>query len=68
MLIHWPGVKGLKLDDEKNSELRRKTWEQLEILHSEGAVKYIGVSNYTIHHLNELLSHAKIVPHLLQVS
>lgn len=32
-----------------------------------GKVKAIGVSNYTIHHLKELFTHATIKPHVLQV-
>jgi diketogulonate reductase-like aldo/keto reductase len=67
VLIHWPGVKGLKLDDERNSDLRRSTYQTLEKLHSEGLIKLIGVSNYNIKHLNELLSYARVKPHLLQV-
>ncbi len=67
VLIHWPGVKGLKLDDEKNALIRRETWNVLEEYYSNGKVKSIGVSNYTIKHLNELFSYSKIRPHLLQV-
>lgn len=67
VLIHWPGVKGLKLDDERNSELRKLTYEHLEKLYWDGTVKLIGVSNYTLKHLKELLAYAKVTPHLLQV-
>ena len=66
ILIHWPGFKGLKPDDKRNTEMRKQTWQVLESLNQSGLVKSIGVSNYTIRHLNELLSHAIIKPHLLQ--
>ena len=68
VLIHWPGVKGLKLNDERNSELRRITYKKLEELHSRGVLKLIGVSNYTVKHLKDLLSYANIKPHLVQVN
>ena len=67
VLIHWPGVKGLKLDDKNNFEYRKRTWEDLERLYMEKHVKLIGVSNYNLSHLSELISYAKIRPHLLQV-
>ena len=34
----------------------------------EGKAKAIGVSNYTTRHLEELMSYATIVPHLVQAS
>lgn len=55
-LIHWP-VPGSRLD----------TWRALEELYAEGKCRSIGVSNYTIHHLDELLSASQIVPVLNQV-
>jgi len=67
VLIHWPGVKGLKLDDKNNGEYRKRTWLELERLYDEKYVKLIGVSNYNLDHLKELLSYAKTRPHLLQV-
>ena len=67
VLIHWPGVKGLKLDDKKNFEYRKRTWEELERLYNEKYVKIIGVSNFNLNHLKELVAYAKISPHLLQV-
>lgn len=55
-LVHWP-VKGKYLD----------TWRALEELYREGRVKAIGVSNFKIHHLNDLLSHANEKPVINQV-
>ncbi|WP_089153390.1 aldo/keto reductase [Paenibacillus rubinfantis] len=55
-LVHWP-VKGKYKD----------TWRALEKVYAEGKVRAIGVSNFQIHHLEDLLSEAKIVPAVNQV-
>lgn len=66
-LIHWPGVQKLKSDDVRNAELRQESWKALENLYSTGLVKSIGVSNYTVDHLEDLLQYATVTPALLQV-
>jgi diketogulonate reductase-like aldo/keto reductase len=55
-LIHWP-VKGKYKD----------TWHALEKLYEEGLVRAIGVSNFQISHLEDLLSVSKVVPAVNQV-
>lgn len=50
-LIHWP-VKDKYKD----------TWKALERLYSDGKVRAIGVCNFNIHHLEDLLAEAKTVP------
>ncbi|MDO8538271.1 MAG: aldo/keto reductase [archaeon] len=55
-LIHWP-VEGK----------RNAAWKVLEKIYKEGKAKSIGVSNYTIKHLEELLEVADIVPAVNQV-
>ena len=55
-LIHWP-VTGL----------RQESWKALEEIYTDGRCKAIGVSNYTIEHLEELLKTAKIIPVVNQV-
>ena len=55
-LIHWPGKAAF-----------RESWQALEELYSAGKIKAIGVSNFEIHHLEELLSFAKVVPVVNQV-
>jgi len=35
-LIHWPGVQGLKPSDERNKEMRRQSWSDLEKLYEQG--------------------------------
>lgn len=71
VLIHWPGSSKLAHDDPKNAERRKGSWEDLEELVKEGIVKSIGVSNYTIKHLEEMIDsqngYAKVKPVLNQV-
>ncbi len=55
-LIHWP-VPG-KYGD---------AWRALEKLYGDGRVRAIGVSNFQIHHLEDLLATAEIVPVINQV-
>lgn len=40
----------------------QETWEAMEKLVADGLVKSIGVSNFTIANLQDLLKHAKIIP------
>lgn len=55
-LIHWP-VEGKF----------KEAWRALETLYKEGRVKAIGVSNFQIHHLEELMKDASIKPMVNQV-
>jgi methylglyoxal/glyoxal reductase len=55
-LIHWP-LPGKRLD----------SWRALERLFAEGRVRAIGVSNFMVHHLDELLAVAKVVPAVNQI-
>lgn len=55
-LVHWP-VKGKYKD----------TWRALEKVYKEGKVRAIGVSNFQIHHLEDLLGEAEVVPTVNQV-
>lgn len=65
-LIHWPAKAGLAPTDDQNKQLRRESWRALEHCCELGLVKYIGVSNYTVGHLKELLEYATIKPYLHQ--
>ena len=47
--------------------VRGKAWKKLEALHKDGTAKSIGVSNYTIRHLEQLLKDCEIVPAVNQV-
>ncbi len=55
-LIHWP-----------QEEVREDTWKAFEKLYNDKLVRAIGVSNYTIRHLEELLSNCNIIPAVNQV-
>ncbi|PIC64636.1 aldo/keto reductase [Sporosarcina sp. P13] len=55
-LIHWP-VEGKFIE----------AWQALETLYIEGKVKAVGVCNFQIHHLEELMKDAKIKPMVNQV-
>ena len=55
-LIHWP-VKGTFKD----------TWRALEQIHGEGRAKAIGVSNFLVHHLEDLFETAQVKPMVNQV-
>ncbi|WPS87808.1 aldo/keto reductase [Brevibacillus halotolerans] len=55
-LIHWP-VKGKY----------KEAWRALEKLYKDGRVKAIGVSNFQIHHLEDLMGEAEVKPMINQV-
>ena len=55
-LIHWP-VKGKY----------KETWKALEKLYRDGFVRAIGVSNFNIHHLENLIQSSDIIPMVDQV-
>jgi len=55
-LIHWPGDDSFK-----------DSYMALEQLYKEGKIKAIGVSNFQIHHLEELAKFATVTPVLNQV-
>jgi diketogulonate reductase-like aldo/keto reductase len=46
---------------------RRQSWRALEALRAEGKARSIGVSNFTIRHLTELLAETKTIPAVNQV-
>ncbi|KAF2898554.1 hypothetical protein ILUMI_07625 [Ignelater luminosus] len=54
-LIHWPGVYGISSRSSENAKLRAASWASLVKAKKEGLVRDIGVSNYTVRHLKELL-------------
>ncbi len=54
-LIHWP------------KPLSKESWKALERLYSEGSIKSIGVSNFTIPMLDELIEASSIVPMVNQI-
>lgn len=63
-LIHWPRP---NLKDENWREVSRDTWRALEDLYKEGLVRSIGVSNFLVPHLENILSGAEIMPMVSQL-
>jgi methylglyoxal/glyoxal reductase len=55
-LIHWP-VEGKF----------KEAWRAMESLYKSGKVKAIGVSNFQVHHLEELMKDSEIIPMVNQV-
>ncbi len=55
-LIHWP-IEGLRLE----------SWRALVDIYNQGGARAIGVSNYTIRHLKELLAEFETKPAVNQV-
>ncbi|HUY85008.1 MAG TPA: aldo/keto reductase [Candidatus Dormibacteraeota bacterium] len=47
--------------------LRKKTWQALEEIQAASGARAIGVSNYTIRHLEEMKDYAKVLPAVNQV-
>ncbi|XP_054851155.1 glyoxal reductase-like [Eublepharis macularius] len=66
-LIHWPGTQGRPQEDKGNKEHRQQSWRALERLYESGKLRAIGVSNYTVEHLQELLMSCRVPPAVLQV-
>ena len=55
-LIHWPVP-----------QRRLESWRAFEKLYNEGSCKAIGVSNYMVQHIDELMKQAKVVPAVNQI-
>ena len=63
-LIHWPASKAVHDDW---IEINKETWQALEYLYEQGLVKAIGVCNFKINQLEELIKTAKIKPMVNQI-
>jgi diketogulonate reductase-like aldo/keto reductase len=55
-LVHWP-VKGKS----------KETWRALERIYKDGRARAIGVSNFQIHHLEDLMTEATVTPMVNQI-
>ncbi|MCY8234725.1 aldo/keto reductase [Priestia endophytica] len=55
-LIHWPG-----------KDKYKDTWKAFEKLYKDGKIRAIGVSNFQVHHLEDLMSEAEVKPMVNQV-
>ena len=57
-LIHWPN---------HDASINQQSWAFFESLYESGKAKAIGISNFQIHHIEDLLKTAKIIPMVNQV-
>jgi diketogulonate reductase-like aldo/keto reductase len=55
-LVHWPVV-----------GRSQETWQVMEEIYQSGRAKAIGVSNYLVHHLDDLLPNTQAVPTVNQI-
>lgn len=65
-LDHWP-MQIFHRNDQEIKVPAHKVWEQMETLVKFSLVKSIGVSNYNVQRMHDLLSYANIPPTTLQV-
>ncbi|MDB5225640.1 MAG: Glyoxal reductase [Candidatus Adlerbacteria bacterium] len=63
-LVHWPSAEE---DRFTTVNKREETWRAMEHILASGKAKAIGVSNYTVKHLEELKKYANILPAVNQV-
>ncbi|HFI0149865.1 TPA: aldo/keto reductase [Streptococcus suis] len=63
-LIHWPNPVAIR---DRWQEANAATWKAMEELVAAGKIRTIGVSNFMVHHLEELLKTATIVPAVNQI-
>ena len=63
-LIHWPTASE---DLNESMDKREETWKAMEEIYKSGKVKAIGVSNFTITHLEEMKKYATVLPIVNQV-
>jgi diketogulonate reductase-like aldo/keto reductase len=66
-LIHWPASFRHQDDRENNQKLRKDTWKAMEEISKSGRARNIGVSNFVVHHLEELLKYANVIPAVNQI-
>lgn len=68
LLFHWPCLEwDPKKSTAQDQERRVSMWRVLERLSDEGKAKSIGVSNFSIQHLEQLLPEVRVPPAVNQV-
>ena len=55
-LLHWP-----------DGETRNEAWQAISEIHTQGRAKAVGVSNYMVEHLEEVLDQSGLVPAVNQI-
>jgi len=67
LLIHWPEAWKPGSEDPDEGVTLRETWEAMEGLVDAGMVRHLGVSNFSLAQLEQILSWARIKPAVNQV-
>jgi diketogulonate reductase-like aldo/keto reductase len=65
VLIHWPA--NHNSTDPLNAARRMAAWKVLEGFYERGWIRAIGVSNFSEHHLEDLIHNSTIVPMVNQI-
>lgn len=63
-LIHWPRPVVCR---DTYIERNVQVWKAMEDLYKDGKIKAIGVSNFKVHHMEELMERAEITPMVNQI-
>lgn len=63
-LIHWPNPVKYR---NNYIEMNRESYRAMEDLYKQGKIKAIGVSNFLVHHLEELMETCSIIPMVNQI-
>jgi diketogulonate reductase-like aldo/keto reductase len=63
-LIHWPNPKAFR---DEWAERNAGSWRAMEEAYEAGKVRAIGVSNFQLHHIEELMKTAKVAPMVNQL-
>lgn len=66
-LIHWPRSDFGNPDFDDWKQLDIESWKAMEELYHAGKIRSIGVSNFLIPHLENLMSHATVMPAVNQL-
>lgn len=56
--LHWPGV---------DADLRLRAWEVILTMQQKGLIKSVGVSNFNVHHLKQLIDAFGVKPVINQI-
>eukprot|EP00834_Sanchytrium_tribonematis_P005986 NODE_404_length_8016_cov_1.092965.p4 type:complete len:284 gc:universal NODE_404_length_8016_cov_1.092965:7917-7066(-) len=65
-LIHWPGASKKSPSSTENRSLRQESYTALEQCVNEKKIRYLGISNFQMKHINQVLESCDIKPYLLQ--
>jgi len=63
-LVHWPNPKAFR---ENWAEANAAAWRAMEEAYEAGKIRAIGISNFQVHHFEELLKTAKVTPMVNQL-